>query len=30
MCGPCWQATRQVAQAHRPGLVVTGTAAAPG
>ena len=25
MCQPCWQATRQVAQAHRPGLVITGT-----
>ena len=25
MCGPCWQATRQVAQAHRPGLVITDT-----
>jgi hypothetical protein len=25
MCVPCWQATRQVAQAHRPGLVITDT-----
>jgi len=22
MCGPCWQATRQVARACRPGLVI--------
>jgi hypothetical protein len=29
MCGPCWQATRQVAASHRPGLVITGTTAAP-
>jgi hypothetical protein len=25
MCAPCWEATRQVAQAHRPGLVITDT-----
>jgi hypothetical protein len=25
MCQPCWQATHQVAQAHRPGLVITDT-----
>jgi len=25
MCQPCWEATRQVAQAHRPGLVITDT-----
>jgi len=25
MCGLCWQATRQVAQARRPGLVITDT-----
>jgi hypothetical protein len=25
MCGPCWEATRQVAQAHRPGLAITDT-----
>jgi len=25
MCQPCWEATRQVAQAHRPALVITGT-----
>jgi hypothetical protein len=25
MCAPCWQATRQVAQARRPGLVITDT-----
>ena len=28
MCGPCWDATRQVAQAHRPSLTSTGTAPA--
>jgi hypothetical protein len=27
MCGPCWEATRQVAASHRPGLVITGPAA---
>jgi hypothetical protein len=25
MCAPCWEATRQVAQARRPALVITGT-----
>jgi hypothetical protein len=25
MCQPCWQATRQVAQARRPALRITGT-----
>jgi hypothetical protein len=25
MCETCWEATRQVAQAHRPGLVITHT-----
>jgi hypothetical protein len=30
MCGPCWQATRQVAQARRPALVITGTASQAG
>jgi hypothetical protein len=25
MCQSCWDATRQVAQARRPGLVITGT-----
>ena len=25
MCQPCWQATRQVAQARRPALVITST-----
>ena len=25
MCQPCWEATRHVAQARRPGLVITGT-----
>ena len=29
MCGPCWDATRQVAQARRPGLIITGTTRAP-
>jgi len=29
MCGPCWDATRQVAQAHRPTLVITDTTRAP-
>jgi hypothetical protein len=29
MCQECWQAVREVAQARRPGLVITGTAAAP-
>jgi hypothetical protein len=29
MCGPCWQATRQVAQARRPSLVITDTTRAP-
>jgi len=24
MCAECWEATRQVAQRHRPGLVITG------
>ena len=23
MCSPCWQATRQVAQARRPGLIIS-------
>ena len=27
-CQPCWQATCQVAQAHRPALVITDTTAA--
>jgi hypothetical protein len=30
MCGPCWDATRQVAQARRPALVITGTAGQAG
>jgi len=25
MCGSCWQATRQVAQARRPGLIIADT-----
>ena len=25
LCQPCWEATRQVAQARRPGLVITDT-----
>ncbi len=25
LCSPCWDATRQVAQARRPGLVITDT-----
>lgn len=25
MCGECWQAAREVAQARRPALVITGT-----
>jgi len=29
MCQPCWEATRHVAQAHRPGLVIIGTTHAP-
>ena len=29
MCQPCWEATRQVAQARRPALVITGTTQAP-
>ena len=29
MCGECWAAARQVAQAHRPALVITGTTHAP-
>ena len=29
MCEPCWDATRQVAQARRPHLVIIGTARAP-
>ena len=29
MCGPCWDATRQVAQARRPNLVITGTTCTP-
>ena len=29
MCGPCWDATRQVAQARRPGLIITDTTYAP-
>jgi hypothetical protein len=28
MCPECWQTTRQVAQARRPALVITGTTAA--
>jgi hypothetical protein len=28
MCGECWQATREVAQARRPALVITGTSPA--
>jgi hypothetical protein len=30
MCRPCWDAARQVAQARRPALVITGTTAAAG
>jgi hypothetical protein len=30
MCGPCWQATRHVAQARRPALVITWLVLAPG
>jgi hypothetical protein len=26
MCGECWQAAREVAQACRPALIITGTA----
>jgi hypothetical protein len=29
MCGPCWQATRHVAQARRPALIITDTTHAP-
>jgi hypothetical protein len=29
MCGECWQAVREVAQARRPSLVITGTTSAP-
>ncbi len=29
MCSECWQAAREVAQARRPGLVITGTTGAP-
>ncbi len=29
VCGPCWDATRQVAQARRPNLVITGTTCTP-
>ena len=29
MCGPCWDATHQVARARRPGLVITDTTRAP-
>jgi hypothetical protein len=29
MCSECWQATRQLAQARRPALVITGTTQAP-
>ena len=29
MCQPCWQATRHVAQAGRPHLVITDTTRAP-
>jgi hypothetical protein len=29
MCQTCWDATRQVAQAHRPSLLITGTTRAP-
>jgi hypothetical protein len=29
MCQPCWDATRQVAQAHRPALVITDTTRTP-
>ncbi len=25
MCGECWQAAREVAQARRPALIITGT-----
>ena len=30
MCAECWQATRDVAQARRPALVITGTATPAG
>ena len=29
MCGPCWEATRQVAQARRPALIINGTTHPP-
>jgi hypothetical protein len=29
LCAPCWDATRQVAQARRPNLIITGTTRAP-
>jgi hypothetical protein len=29
MCGPCWQATRHVAQARRPALIITDTTRTP-
>ena len=29
MCGECFQAVREVAQARRPGLIITGTTTAP-
>jgi hypothetical protein len=29
MCRECWDTTRQVAQARRPALVITGTTGAP-
>jgi hypothetical protein len=29
MCGLCWDVTRQVAQARRPGLISTDTTRAP-
>lgn len=29
MCAECWQATREVAQTRRPGLVITDTTRAP-
>lgn len=29
MCGECWDTARQVAQARRPALVITGTTRAP-
>ena len=29
MCGECWQACREVAQARRPALTITGTTTVP-